>query len=474
MTIHRLIQRAAFRTTMGLAVAGLAPVVCFAEVASNASATPQDEIAQTVETGKAQVPCVVNADAVVVRSGPGENYYPTMKLDKGAKVTVVGHKFGWLKVTPPEGSFSYIGKAFVTRNGDGTTGKVSANDVRVRAGSALNEMVSIVQAQLSNGAEVQIIGEKNEFFLIKPPAGAFVYINEKYLDPIPQGAEQPQVATNDQQNTGTGAAPAPMPGDTGATATQPPVENGTGTTPAPTGEQVAGGATTQPSPTGEQVAGAPTTQPNTLTADAQFDALEAEFKAMSDKPIEQQNVAELTASYQKLIASPELPESMKRIADYRVKMLGLRAQAKAEFAQAKEMQAEAAKRQQALKAEKEELEEQIKKTEVVVYAAVGTLQTSSLQNGTGGLLYRLTDPSTSRTIVYLRSDDSSKYGAMVGKFIGVKGEVTSESALQMKVVVPTDAKEIDPNTLYRTAAAQIVPPSMLPKTADVSQQSGTE
>ena len=109
-----------------------------------------------------------------------------------------------------------------------------------------------------------------------------------------------------------------------------------------------------------------------------------------------------------------------------------------------------------------------------MYADVGTLKTSRLQNGTGGLLYRLTDPSTSRTIVYLRSDDSAKYGAMIGKFIGVKGEVTSESALQMKVVVPTDAKEIDPNTLYRTAAAQIVPPSMLPKTADVSQQSGTE
>jgi uncharacterized protein YgiM (DUF1202 family) len=471
MTIHRLIQRAAFRTTVGLVVVS-APVACFAEVASNASATPQDEVVAQVDTGKAQVPCVVNADAVVVRSGPGENYYPTMKLDKGAKVTVVGHKFGWLKVVPPEGSFSYIGKAFVTRNGDGTTGKVSANDVRVRAGSALNEMVSIVQSQLSTGTEVQIIGEKNEFFLIKPPAGAFVYVSEKYLDPIPQGAaEQPQVAQNDQNNGGAG--PAPMPTDTG-TATQAPVENA-GAAPAPTGEQVAGGATTQPSPTGEQVAaGAPTTQPNTQTADAQFDALEAEFKTMSDKPIEEQNVAELTASYQKLIASPELPESMKRIADYRVKMLGLRAEAKAEFAKAKEMQAEAAKRQQVLQAEREELAEQIKKTEVIVYAAVGTLQTSSLQSGTGGLLYRLTDPATSRTIVYIRADDSSKYGAMIGKFIGVKGEVTGESALQMKVVVPTEAKEIDPNTLYRTAAAQIVPPSMLPRTADVSQQSGTE
>src|SRR5215207_4673331 len=180
MTIHRLIQRTALVTTFGLSVVIAAPSICFSQAAA------QDEVAPAVETGKQAVPCVVNADAVVVRSGAGENYYPTMKLDKGAKVTVVGHKFGWLKVIPPEGSFSYIGKAFVTRTGDGTKGTVNGTEVRVRAGSMLNEMVSIVQAQLNTGTEVEIIGEKNEFYLIKPPTGAYVYINEQYLDPIPQ------------------------------------------------------------------------------------------------------------------------------------------------------------------------------------------------------------------------------------------------------------------------------------------------
>jgi uncharacterized protein YgiM (DUF1202 family) len=455
MTIHRLIQRAALTTTVGLSVV-VAPIVCFGQAAG------QDEVAPAVETGKQPVPCVVNADAVVVRSGPGENYYPTMKLDKGAKVTVVGHKFGWLKVIPPEGSFSYIGKAFVARNGDGTTGKLTNNDVRVRAGSSLNEMVSIVQSQLSTGTEVQIIGEKNEFFLIKPPAGAFLYISEKYLDPIPQAA-QDQVA---KKTDGAGGATQPPTDNT--TTAQPPVENAgnTGTTP----ETVAGGPATQPAATGEQVAGggAPTTQPGQLTADAQFDALEAEFKAMSEKPIEEQNIAELKGSYEKLIAGAELPESMKRIADVRVKMLNIRSEAKEQYVAMQKQQAEQAQKAQAAKAEREELQEQIKKTDVTVYAAVGTLQPSSLQIG-AGVLYRLTDPASGRTVVYVRTDDGTKYGAFIGKFIGVKGEVTTESALSMKVVVPTDAKEVDPNTLYRTAAAQIVPPSMLPKTANVSQ-----
>jgi SH3-like domain-containing protein len=461
MTIHRLIQRAALTTTFGLTVTA-APIIGLAQ----GQGSTQDQVAPAVETGKQPVACVVNADAVVVRSGPGENYYPTMKLDKGAKVTVVGHKFGWLKVIPPEGSFSYIGKAFVTRKGDGTKGSVNGTEVRVRAGSSLNEMVSIVQAQLNTGTEVEIIGEKNEFFLIKPPAGAFVYVSEKYLDPIPQpaGGQPVEVAQNTTNANNHAAPQAPMPAE-GATTAQPAVE---GTTPAPTDTtnvEQAAAPSTQPAPTGaDAVAQAPTTQP--LSADAQFDALETEFTAMSQQPIEEQKIEELIGSYQKLIAGAELPESMKRIADVRVKLLGIRNEAKGQYVEARKMQEAGMQRQQALRAENEELQEQIKKTDVAVYAAVGQLQTSSLQNGPA-VLYRLTDPSTGRTVAYVRTNDAAKYGSMIGKFVGVKGETTSESALAMKVIVPTDATEVDPNALYRTIAATIVPPSMLPKTANL-------
>ena len=469
MTIHRLIQRAAIASsTVGLSVAVAvvaAPSVGFGQ----AQAAAQDQVAPNVETGKQPVPCVVNADAVVVRSGGGENYYPTMKLDKGAKVTVVGHKFGWLKVVPPEGSFSYIGKAFVTRTGDGTKGVVNGTEVRVRAGSSLNEMVSIVQAQLNTGTEVEIIGEKNEFFLIKPPQGAYLYINEKYLDPIPQpaGGQAEQVVQNPKGNAGgdAGAGNTAPPTAPQNEQTTPPVENPTaGAGGAPTGDALAGGPTTNPATGGDAIAQAPTTQP--LSADAQFDALEAEFTAMSGKKIDEQPIDDLMASYQKLIASNELPESMKRIADYRVKMLGIRSDAKKEYEKALAEQQMLAEKRKAADAEREELAETIKKTDVTLYAAVGTLQTSSWQNG-NGLLYRLTDPATGRTVVYVRASDAGKYGAMIGKFIGVKGEITTESALSMKVVVPTDAKEVDPNALYRTIASQVVPPSMLPKTANV-------
>src|ERR1700712_264376 len=68
-----------------------------------------------VENSKFQFAGVINANAVFVHSGPSENDYPTMKLDHGAAVTVVGIRFDWLKVLPPEGSFCYVAKAYVEK-----------------------------------------------------------------------------------------------------------------------------------------------------------------------------------------------------------------------------------------------------------------------------------------------------------------------------------------------------------------------
>ncbi len=96
----------------------------------------QDQPQPEVENSRFQFLAAVNANAVQVRSGPGENYYATQRLEKGAQVQVVGHKFDWLKVVPPEGSFSVVAKAYVEKVNE-TTGKVSAEVLNVRAGSNL-------------------------------------------------------------------------------------------------------------------------------------------------------------------------------------------------------------------------------------------------------------------------------------------------------------------------------------------------
>src|SRR5437868_1423413 len=76
----------------------LACVVASAILAGPAAARGQDpaENQPAVENSKFHFQGVVNAASVYIRSGPGENYYPTTKLEKGASVTVVGIKFEWL------------------------------------------------------------------------------------------------------------------------------------------------------------------------------------------------------------------------------------------------------------------------------------------------------------------------------------------------------------------------------------------
>jgi uncharacterized protein YgiM (DUF1202 family) len=59
-----------------------------------------------VANSKYQIDGEINVPSVYVRSGPGEGYYPTGELTKGANITVVGIKFDWLKVVPLDGSYS--------------------------------------------------------------------------------------------------------------------------------------------------------------------------------------------------------------------------------------------------------------------------------------------------------------------------------------------------------------------------------
>jgi hypothetical protein len=59
---------------------------------------------------------------------------------------------------------------------------------------------------------------------------------------------------------------------------------------------------------------------------------------------------------------------------------------------------------------------------------------------------------------------------LIGKFIGVKGEITTEQALSMKVVNPTDVAEVAQTEVFKSVGAQIVPPSILPQSA---QQAST-
>jgi uncharacterized protein YgiM (DUF1202 family) len=220
-------------SSIRLAVAAAATVLALSAAAPVAFAqVAEDPALKEVENSKFSTAGIITSNAVYVRCGPGDNYYPTMKLDKGAKVTVVGAKFDWLKVVPPDGSFCYVARLYIDRHGDGSVGRVNKDAINVRAGSALSALKIGILCELAQGEQVEILGEEQEYFKIKPPAKAYLYINKKFVEPDPDAKPQPQVAKTDagkpveQPKTADQIAQAePRPANPDVTGAQPkPIE----------------------------------------------------------------------------------------------------------------------------------------------------------------------------------------------------------------------------------------------------------
>jgi uncharacterized protein YgiM (DUF1202 family) len=433
-------------------------------IARAQDAVPTPDVANS----KYQIDGVINVDSVYIRSGPGEGYYPTGELPKGAKVTVVGIKFDWLKIQPPDGSYSYVGSVFVDKSADATTGKINRNDVNIRAGSTINAMKTTVQTRLNQGDTVQIIGKEDEYLKIKPPTGAYLYINKQFVTiarpamatnpPAPQPQQQQgqpaQANANQTQSNQVAKATSEA---TGAIVTSVPttapsrvVAKATPTT-APS--QVAS-ATTQPA----QVAVAPQPTPEEL-----FTQYENTFADVSKQPLDQQPLDDLIAKYQTISGSEQLSDELKNVVTIRIATLKGRLDNKAKLVEVRKLEKLAAARQLALQAEQQELTERLKSEQVQVFTAVGELQPSSLQIG-GGTLYRLVDPATGRTEIYVRTSDS-KVTAMMGQFIGVKGEPTTDPQLSLRLIEPTDAQQVDQSKVNTSVMASIVPPSLLARQA---------
>jgi len=134
----------------------------------------------------------VNADEVYVRSGPGEDYYPTDKLRLGQEVEVYRHDpGGWFAVRPPEGSFTWVSARYLDSSKRGVS-RVTGEGVAARVGSRFSDIRDVIQVRLNKGEEVEVLetktatdkhGEKGVWCRIAPPAGEFRWVSGKYVDP---------------------------------------------------------------------------------------------------------------------------------------------------------------------------------------------------------------------------------------------------------------------------------------------------
>lgn len=166
-------------------------VLSFSAAAVEDPATPQ--IAG--KPANVQYPLIAKATGndIYVRSGKGTAYYHCGKINLDDKVTVVEEVFGWAKVVPPAGSYSWIHKDYVdVEKGAPAIGVLNDDNVRVWAGSDYIEPMrsSSMQTKLSKGQKVELLPDQPEtgdYYKIKPPAGAYLWIScefLKYMGPV--------------------------------------------------------------------------------------------------------------------------------------------------------------------------------------------------------------------------------------------------------------------------------------------------
>ena len=144
---------------------------------------------------------VVESDAAYVRSGPGKQFYPTLRLDRGSRVSVHRHDpGGWYMIAPPAESFSWVRAEYVQKTA-ANRGLITENNVIVRVGSSFgDETREVEQVRLSKNDQVKILAEKTLetpagpvlHFKIAPPTGEYRWISGKYITPIDQIVREQQ------------------------------------------------------------------------------------------------------------------------------------------------------------------------------------------------------------------------------------------------------------------------------------------
>lgn len=428
---------------------------------------------------------IITGDDVYVRAGASQNYYAVAKLNKGDFVEVHDNLFGWYRIAPPPGSYSYISKAYVTPSADGSEGEVTGDKVRVRAPSPAGPDASYrIQVKLDKGAKVKILGSEASYYKIVPPEQVYLFISEKFVAK-PTAA---QLAARRLATEASEAAPATPDTTTATTTTSPDTTTATTTAPDTTTttplDTTATTATTTTTPDttatvpdttvpdttvpGTTTATATATTPDTATAgpdtttavtadtttatpdttaaptavaveppaDLTFETLEQQFAAEAAKPAAEQQVDELAGAYQKLLTSGKLGNQQKAVAVARLRTLGLvkqLQQAEAQLAAAAEAATTATDGTGPAKAP----------AAPVDYDAVGLLRTSTLYTGQKlPLMYRLVDPSTqpARTIAYVLVDPQNPPAQLLGRVVGVVGSKQYDAGLRLNVIT---ARQID-------------------------------
>lgn len=259
----------------------------------------------------------VTGDNVYVRSGPSLNHYTISKLHRGDRVHVVGESGEWLEVLPPPGVFSLISGDYVD-SADNKSGTVNAENVRVRAGSQLNDNKYTVQTVLTKGATVEIVERAADGFVrIKPPAGATVWVNKAYV----RTGSGPAGAAGDESPTPPGSTAAGQPVGSSAPdlETTPPAmkeyEQAKAKSSAERGDAAAN------APAGSSALDAGGSESGSVSNRKRLEDLDAEVRIELTKPLAERDLRPFMERYQRIAEADSDPVN-KQYATARVEQLG--------------------------------------------------------------------------------------------------------------------------------------------------------
>lgn len=416
---------------------------------------------------------VIAEDDVKVRAGAGRTFYIVGSLPKGTKVTVDEVIFGWHKVVPATGIHSYISKAFVDAKGDGKVGEVNRDRAPVNAASLDGPGDSYRhQLDLGKGDAVKIVGEEGSFYKIEPPSigtkRAYVYlppgsvrrevVEAPAVTPAPAPAPTPTPTPTPTPAPAPAPAPAPTPAPTPAPAPTPTPEVVTpvptpAPTPAPTptpAPEVTPTPTPTPAPTPSVVSPAPITDIKTETkldipTPASLQKFEANHEAIRQLEvkmgealklsIDKQPIDELLAAYSAAMNLQGTTAYDKYVCQIRIAQLNRNQKVQAAVKSARvdlksDPAADAAAKPEGPNAQR-----------AANYNATGQLLASSVYDGIRlPQLFRVVEPSSNRTIVYVRPGAQFETGKSLGRLVGITGKIRFDSSLNLRII---DVEKLD-------------------------------
>ncbi len=422
-----------------LALAGAAAQPALAQ--QNASAA---DSSKTLYIG------AINGDDVYVRSGAGESYYPFFKVHRGDLVKVTGEKYGFVSVVlvgPTfKDAFGYVkhaknDAARIRVAADGrsavTLGRVDIVAPNLDAGNRPKDSWKVV-ARLDAGKSLAVLettqtGE-DTIYKVAMPGEAVGWVNSQF---VPRAAAD-EAAIFEDMLAGRFAPPAAAPASTpSAQPAQPAVA---GSTPAGAGSPTQVVADTPPAATTDLIPILPppaaTTEPAVAVApekprEPSWEDLEKVFRTLQNQPVETAELQPMRDMYEALADRHPGDTRIQRFAGARLKQLEIW-----EMLQRKKLEVMDAERRMRLSAGDVEVA-QLTLERSAEYTAVGRVAVSNIYDGTTlPKLFRLQDPSTGRTVAYLKPDADYTLASRIDVIVGIVGDKSYDESMRLNMITP--------------------------------------